>query len=226
MALAAPPAAQDGGADAVGPENTNEKGGTLSNGIDHDGLRRVLEILKSATDAGKSLSTWDIDLIVDLIDLQLEGQEADQLDRIESKLDNVTVVKIEKPLRQGARLVVRAVGAQEPRGTSSGGGIDHLQIPSGKQQHFNIDGALDVDGNKGPASGLSCVSADPSIAVVTPGAVDGEFIVTDPPGAGLGTTTVTFSSMTPPLSSTETIEIIAGDAVALNVTAGAVEPRP
>lgn len=140
--------------------------------------------------------------------------------RIEEKLDDLAA-KITP--RQGARLTVRPVGAEEPRGSTSSGGSTHMQIHSGKQVRFLIS-ATDVDGNPAEVSDPRASSADPTIVAVTQNPDNpAEFIVGDPPGAGLGTTTVQFGANG--LSTTETIEIIAGDAVAIVATAGAEEDR-
>jgi len=108
---------------------------------------------------------------------------------------------------------------EEPRGSLGG----HImpQFHSGKQLRADIV-ATDIDGNPVDASGATATTDNPGQLVVS---VEGsQLVVADSPGPGLGSGNVTVS--VGGASVTEAFEVIAGDAVAVNLGAFTEEDRP
>ena len=98
------------------------------------------------------------------------------------------------------------------------------QLHSGKQLRFPLTGT-DIDGAPADVSGATAISSDEGQVIArieVGGGVD--LVVADVSGGKLGSAEVTVSAGQATL--TETFEVIAGDAIALNLGAPAEEDRP
>src|SRR5438552_12098989 len=122
------------------------------------------------------------------------------------------------------------VGEPEPKRVPKhvGGPIVAFQLHDSEQVTLTVE-ALDSEGNTAAASVAWSNSDDTIVAVTDNG--DGSALVVASPGAGgLGTSTITCdvtdTSDGDVHSGTFDVEVIAGDAISVNITAGTPEPKP
>jgi hypothetical protein len=128
-----------------------------------------------------------------------------------------------------SRIVV-GVGTPEPKTvtTHHGGPTVAFQLRDSQQVTLSVE-ALDAEGN--PANVTTAwSSSDTSIASVTDGGDGTALVVASPEADGLGTTTikvtVTDNSDGDVHEGTFEVEVIAGDAVTVNISAGTPEDKP
>ena len=138
----------------------------------------------------------------------------------------LTLLKGHVVRREATHLYVGAF-VEEPRGTPSQGGTRPVpQLHSGKQLRATLTGT-DIDAAPADVSGATATSSDEAqvTAAIEPNGAGGvDLVVTDVAGGNLGSADVTISAGAATV--TETFEVIAGDAVALNLGAFAEEDRP
>lgn len=99
-----------------------------------------------------------------------------------------------------------------------------MQLHTGFKVKLAVSGT-DVDGNAvtiDPAS-ITAFSDNPDMVSVEVSTTSPEITVTDNPTTGLGSALVTVN--VGGLSVTENVEVIAGDATVVSLTAGTEEPR-
>ena len=120
------------------------------------------------------------------------------------------------------------IGTPHPKGKHLGGPSVAFQLHDFEQVSVTAE-ALDAEGN--PASGsLAWASSDDTVVSVTDNG-DGSALITASPGAGgLGTATVSADFTDASDGDVHTgafeVEVIAGDAVAVNIVPGTPEPKP
>jgi len=126
--------------------------------------------------------------------------------------------------RRGAIHLHVGAPVEQDRGAPGQGGTPVPQLHSGKQLRFPLTGT-DIDGAPADVSGATAISSDEGQVIArieVGGGVD--LVVADVSGGNLGSAEVTVSAGQATL--TETFEVIAGDAIALNLGAPAEEDRP
>jgi hypothetical protein len=123
------------------------------------------------------------------------------------------------------RLVVGQAG---PKGTRKDGPAVAFQLHDWEQVQLSAQ-ALDAEGNPA-AVNYTWASSDPTVVEVTDNGDGTALAVASPAEGGLGEATisvdVTDQSDGDVISGTFDIEVIAGDAVAVNITAGTPEAKP
>lgn len=155
---------------------------------------------------------------------ELPGTKEDFAGMVTAHFIEAFVHETEKNRRRGATRLRIGPLVEEDRG--EGGNMP--QLHSGKQLRAPLSGT-DIDGAPADVSGATATSSDESQvtariepSTTVPGGVD--LVVSDASGGNLGSASVTVSAGAATL--TENFEVIAGDAVALNLGAFAEENRP
>jgi len=122
------------------------------------------------------------------------------------------------------------VGTPEPKHTPEhfGGPTVAFQLHDSEQVTLSVE-ALDSEGNAAAAT-TAWSSSDDTIVAVTDNGDGTALAVASPGAAGLGTATITASvtdtSDGDVHDGTFDIEVVAGDAVTVNITAGTPEAKP
>jgi len=120
------------------------------------------------------------------------------------------------------------IGQAQPKGKHLGGPTVTFQLRDSEQVTLTVE-ALDAEGNPANVT-VGWSSSDETIVAVTDNG-DGSALVTASPGAGgLGSATVTVTATDTSdgdvHEGTFDVEVVAGDAVTVNVTAGTPEAKP
>jgi hypothetical protein len=104
-------------------------------------------------------------------------------------------------------------------------------IHDGNQRVYSFSG-LDAEGNAATIDGVTAESSDPSLVTAQTNPENaGEIIVASVPGPGVGSAVVTFhvdvraGEEVVNIDATEAIDIVAGEAVTVGITAGDEVPR-